>query len=171
MDLARGVAAHLFERHHLAVFRFLLRVTGDRDLAKDLTQEVFLRVVRAASDYLDTGHALAWLFTIARNVVRDRHRELARRVTVVPLEHAAHVGASEPAVSTLELDRALATLQEADREVFLLRDTVGLSYQEIADLTSTSVAAVRSRLHRARRALADALAVAPATERLRRFQR
>jgi len=171
MDLARGLAAQLFERHHLGVYRFLLRLTGNADLAKDLTQDVFLRVVRSPGNYLDTGHERAWLFTIARNVLRDRYRDSTRRPTEVPLENAAHVSAEEPGVFSLELDKALSTLLEADREVFLLRDTVGLSYQEIADLTSTTVAAVRSRLHRARLALAGRLALVPSTERVRRFQR
>ena len=162
MDPSRAAAARLFERHHLAVYRYFLRMTGQRDLAQDLTQDLFVRVVRAIESYEESGRELAWLFRIARNLLRDRHRQASRRVVQVPLCAAADVPAPESSGVALEVDRAIAQLQDTDREVFLLLDTVGLSYEEIASVTGLTVSAVRSRLHRARRALALALALVPA---------
>jgi RNA polymerase sigma factor (sigma-70 family) len=157
MSSSRALAARLFERHHLAVFRYFLRMTGQRDLAQDLTQDVFVRVVRAADSYADSGHELAWLLRIARNLLHDRHRRAGRQPPHVPLAAAAEVPAAESPGVALEVDRAMSQLQETDREVFVLLDTVGLSYEEIANLTGLTVSAVRSRLHRARRSLAAAL--------------
>ena len=70
-------AAGLFERHHLAVYRFLRRATGDGPAAEDLTQDVFLRIVRGLDRYEDRLRERAWVFRIARNVLIDRHRRYA----------------------------------------------------------------------------------------------
>jgi hypothetical protein len=67
-------AADLFERHHVAIFRFFRRVTGNPDLAEDLTQDVFVRVVKALAEYQPRGRETGWLFQIARTVPLDQHR-------------------------------------------------------------------------------------------------
>ena len=70
--------ARLFDRHHLAVFRFLRRMTGSPSVAEDLTQEVFLRVVRGLDGYDERSREVSWIFRIARNVLVDRHRARER---------------------------------------------------------------------------------------------
>jgi RNA polymerase sigma factor (sigma-70 family) len=67
-------AADLFERHHVAIFRFFRRVTGSPDLAEDLTQDVFVRVVKAVAEYQPRGREPGWLFQIARTILIDHHR-------------------------------------------------------------------------------------------------
>jgi RNA polymerase sigma-70 factor (ECF subfamily) len=149
-------AGDLFARHHRDVHRYLVRMTGRADVADDLTQEVFLRVVRALRDGGPVGHERGWVFSIAHNLLIDRFRHVERHPVV------AAARATEPARSptqdlVVELSRAIGRLAEADRDLFLLREIGGLSYVEMAATCECTVEAVRSRLHRARAALREML--------------
>jgi RNA polymerase sigma-70 factor (ECF subfamily) len=144
----------LFALHRQGVFRYLCRVLGRPDTAQDLTQEVFLRVTRrACSGCGPSGHR-AWVFKIARNLVLNHLRDGARRGQSVEL-----VDAPAPATQelTVALHQALAALADVDRDVFLLRESAGLSYDEIAAACEVSVEAVRGRLRRARLELRESL--------------
>lgn len=144
----------IFERHHLGVFRYLRRILGSSADAEDLTQETFLRVMRGLPGYRPDGREAAWVFEIARNLALNRRRDVARRPehgSGIP-ELARH---SPPA---LELEQALAALPDLDRDCFLLRESGGLGYAEIAAACGITDDAVRSRIHRARTALRAALA-------------
>src|SRR2546426_4023374 len=79
-------AAAIFERNHLAVYRFLRRATGDGPTAEDLTQDVFLRIVRRLDRYEDRLRERAWVFRIARNVLIDRHRRTLRNAPDLSLD-------------------------------------------------------------------------------------
>jgi RNA polymerase sigma-70 factor (ECF subfamily) len=149
-------AADLFGRHYRDLYRFLLRMTGRREEADDLAQDVFLHVVRALRNGGPTAHERGWVFSIARNLLTDRHRSDARQVTATraPAEPAKD---ATQALS-VSLAESIGRLAEADREVFLLREIAGLSYQEIADTCGCTADAVRCRLHRSRVALRAMLA-------------
>jgi len=149
--------ADLFRRHHVAVFRYLLRRTGDRTVAEELMQETFVRVVRHGHRYDERGRERAWLFSIAYTLVANWARDRRRRPTVAPVDpqYPAH---STDAAASLALERVLAALPELDRDVLLLRELGGLDYAEIAETIGGTVAAVRSRLHRARTAARSLLA-------------
>jgi len=142
--------AELFDRHHLAVYRYLLRMTARRDVAEDLTQDVFLRVVRGQDRYDERGQQRAWLLSIARNLLLDRHRRAQREPTTVVEEVADR--AAGPDVG-IDLRQALDRLPESDREVFVLRVVAGLGHEDIARVTGATAASVRCRIHRARAAL------------------
>ena len=148
--------ADLYERHHLAIFRYLLRVTGSRDEAEDLTQEVFLRVVKAAHGYEDRDRERAWLFRIARNLRIDRSRQAQRTPSADSLA-GADVAETAQQGLRVSLLSALDDLEGDDREAFVLAEIGGLSYADIAAICDTSPAAVRSRIYRARLALRAAL--------------
>jgi len=150
-------ALDVFERHHVAVFRFVRRMGLSTADAEDLTQEVFLRVVRAISAYQDRQSERAWVFRIARNMLNDRWRAGARAPAAEPLSEGDHPGLSPPRVDGLALDEALGRLAEAEREAFLLREVGGLGYAEIAEATGATPDAVRNRIHRARLALRQTL--------------
>jgi len=139
----------LFVRHRDPVFRFLRRFVRDRGAAEDLTQETFLRALGAS--YTANGQERAWVFQVARNLARDHLRAHARAPLTAELNE--HAGSSSDASLALELDSALATLADDDREVFLLKEIGGLAYSEIAVACGLTPDAVRSRLHRARLAL------------------
>lgn len=140
--------------HRDGVFRYLRRIVGGPDAARDLTQEVFLRVSRAGMpDATEIGRR-AWLFKIARNLALNHVRNGHRRPMPVELGEVV-------VPATQELGFAMRTAIEAlpalDRDVFLLREMAGLSYGEIATACEVTVETVRSRLHQARQSLRAAL--------------
>jgi RNA polymerase sigma-70 factor, ECF subfamily len=140
----------LFERHGRAIRLYLRRLTGSDDTARDLTQEVFLRVVRSGPEYGGPAPAAAWLFRIARNLFVDNRRHSARHPTV-PLP--ADASARPDQELRVDLQQALDALPAPDRDIFLLCEVGGLSYPEIASIVQSTVPGVRSRVYRARQAL------------------
>lgn len=160
----------LFDEHRDGVFRYLCRVVGQAETARDLTQEVFLRVSRATVPDADAHGRRAWVFKIARNLALNHKRDtrfealdLARATASRTLAEAHpdddRTDGVSPAVQELRvaIDQALAALQELDRDVFLLRESGGLTYEEIATTCELSVEAVRARLRRARQELRSSL--------------
>ena len=140
--------------HRDGVFRYLRRIVGASEAARDLTQEVFLRVSRAGvPDSSEVGRR-AWVFRIARNLALNHMRDGRRRPVTVPLGNPVVPATQELAVA---LHDAIAALPDLDRDIFLLRETAGLSYDEIAAACEVDVEAVRSRLHRTRQSLRSAL--------------
>lgn len=145
----RNDVDRLFGEYRGPVYRFLRRFLRNDALAEDLTQETFLRALRAS--YRFNGQERAWIFQIARNLARDHSRSHHhRRGTSEVTDDAAAPGSAGLGV---ELASALATLPEDDREVFLMKELGGLSYAEIAAACALTPDAVRSRLYRARLAL------------------
>lgn len=156
--------AALFRRRQGDVFRFVLHMTGAPATAEDVTQEVFLIVMRDAGRY-EPGRSTvaAWLCGIARNCARQRlDRERGQR-TLSDEIGAGHAGtALEPdpvgdlarAERVARLRRAVLALPVRYREVLVLCDLQELSYAEAADVLGCVVGTVRSRLHRARGLLA-----------------
>ena len=150
----------LFTAHRQGVFRYLTRIVGHADAANDLTQEVFLRVTRAGLPETDADGERAWVFRIARNLGLNFLRDGARRpATPMPLHYVEPSSAPTQELSVV-LAEALAALADIDRDVFLMREIGGLSYDEIASACDLTTTAVRSRLHRARQQLREALAPA-----------
>jgi RNA polymerase sigma-70 factor (ECF subfamily) len=150
--------ARLFERNRTPLYRFLLRSTGRPDDAEDLTQEVFLRVVRGANGYQARGLERAWLFKIARNLLLDRARRDNSRPEPTPRAGVQEPSTEPRALEVIALNQALRTLTSLEREAVVLRDVVGLSYGEIAEATETNVDAVAARIYRARLGLRAVLA-------------
>jgi RNA polymerase sigma-70 factor (ECF subfamily) len=147
--------AHLlFTEHRQRVFRYLCRIVGQSETAQDLTQEVFLRVSRAQVPDADPAGRRAWVFRIARNLALNHVRDRRRRVELMPPADGAEPATQELSVA---IHQALEALQPLDRDVFLLREAAGLSYDEIAAACDLSVEAVRARLHRSRLQLRSAL--------------
>ena len=150
-----ALAARMFEQHGSAIRRYLRRLTGDSEVAADLTQDVYLRVVRHAPQYEPRERERAWLFRIARNVFLDHVKLRARSPEAGSVEGVA-VSAPAQAIR-VDLDAALRQLDETDREAFLLCEVAGLRYDEIGPLLGLTVAGVRSRIYRARLALREML--------------
>jgi RNA polymerase sigma-70 factor (ECF subfamily) len=142
-----ATADELFAEHRHGVFRYLCRMVGQADAARDLTQEVFLRVARTEVPERDSAGLRAWIFTIARNLALNHVRDGQRRPVEVALQETTAPAVQELAIA---LQRALGALDDVDRDVFLLRETGGLSYAEVAATCGLTVEAVRARLHRAR---------------------
>jgi RNA polymerase sigma-70 factor (ECF subfamily) len=159
--LAEFVA--LVESHSGPLFRYLLRMVGDRPLAEDLLQDTFAAAYAHRDHCREAGSARGWLFTVARNraynALRDESRTLTSGDAVA--RQLAELPATSPApdaeVLRLELRAeilsALQQLSPARREAVTLRDIEGLSYADIAAITGSTEATARVRVHRARQQL------------------
>ena len=151
----------LFAAHHRRVFKYFCRAVGGADAARDLTQEVFLRVSRSRTTV--SGDGTAWVFQIARNLMLDYLRDRSRH----PAPTAVTAEVIRPASQDVNtaVNEALARLPAVDRDVFLLREVAGLGYEQIAHACDLSPDAVRSRIHRARLQLREQLAAPIAMSR------
>jgi RNA polymerase sigma-70 factor, ECF subfamily len=155
--------AALFAAHERRLFMYFCRAVGDTETARDLTQDVFVRVSRAAIPSASDGEVRSWLFKIARNLAIDHHRERLRRPE--PSELMDDAARSPSQDVDLAVNKALATLADLDRDVFLMREVAGLGYEEIGRACGLTPDAVRSRIHRARLQLRQDLASPIATRR------
>jgi len=153
----------LFAAHHQGLFRYFCRAVGGADAARDLTQEVFLRMSRTSIPVADEGSLRGWVFRIARNLALDHHRSRMRHRDALMVIHSAARPASQDVSAAV--NEALAALPDLDRDVFLLREVAGLGYEEIAVACELTPDAVRSRIHRARLQLRDQLAAPIASSR------
>lgn len=166
----------LMLRYQNRLLTILEHLVGDRSLAEDLTQDVFLRVYRARKRYEPGAKFSTWLFTIANNVARNAKRTLSRRrevrvapdgsgaMAANPLEHMAKEASG--LMPTRQLDKAemseivllaMESLNERQRMAVLLSKFEAMSYVEIAESMELSVQAVKSLLSRARGSLRQVL--------------
>ena len=154
----------LYRRCHAGIYRFVLQMCGSPALAEDVTQEVFLALIRGTESFDSTrGSLKPFLYGVARNQILYR---LRRERFYVPLEAdesiEAHAGSKplEELTRTEMVDavrRAVLSLPERYREVVVLCDLEELSYLESAQILGCAVGTVRSRLHRARAMLLEKL--------------
>src|SRR5204863_4564602 len=145
------------------VFNYVLRLTGDRSLAEDLTQEVFLRVFQGLPSFLLRSRFTTWLFQVTKNRVLDELRASERRPrAVVDLEDIPPLEVMDAPLERLEaIDavwRAVEALNVDLKMALLLRAVVGLSYTEIADSLEITLATVKWRIYKAREDVQLALA-------------
>lgn len=144
-----GFAA-LFEHHSEAVFRAALRITGNPADAEDVLQTVFLRVLSRSAQDEATGRPAAYFRRAAVNAAVDLLRRRAMHAETAYDDRAPHA-AVEPALLLKEqLRRAIATLENDDAALFVLRYVEGLSNQELADEFQLEKNNVAVRLHRIR---------------------
>jgi RNA polymerase sigma factor (sigma-70 family) len=143
----------LYERHARDVYRFALFLTGNPATAEDLTSDTFIRAWTARGTIREAS-VRAYLLTITRNLWRDTLRRDRRLVSIEDAGELA-VGATAEQVADLHwTERQLAQIAAGDREALLLHSRDGLSYEEVARRLDISIGAVKSRIFRARQALA-----------------
>jgi RNA polymerase sigma factor (sigma-70 family) len=145
----------LFERHHVALFNFFLRLTGSRQLSDDLVQEAFIRILKYRKTFRQPGEFRPWLYKLARNAAAAHFRK-HRRDAPAPAEPEERAADSPLALAEMEraesarlMRGALLRLPYERREVLLLSRFGELRYDEIAELLGCSVGAVKLRVHRA----------------------
>jgi RNA polymerase sigma-70 factor (ECF subfamily) len=152
--------AWLVARHQGAVYRYLVRLTQAPEIARELTQDTFLRAYQAIRTWRPEARFRTWLFRIAHNLALD-HLRRAGRVRMEPLESGMDVpdpapgpdGRLETAQKVRQLEQALAAIAPAHREILLLREIEDMSYEDIARTLNLNLGTVRSRIARARAAL------------------
>jgi len=162
----------LVETYSPRIYNLALNMLANPDLAEDVLQETFINAYRAIDRFEGRAHVSTWLYRIAHNAVLMRLRQEKRAPQVQSLEDEVDAetlpitsGWDETPERQLlqaelrqKMDEALASLSEALRSVFVLRDVQGLSTAETAEVLALSETAVKSRLHRARLALRNQLA-------------
>ena len=155
--------AIIVRSYETPVFNYILRLVGDRALAEDLAQEVFLRVYQGLPNFSLRSRFTTWMFQVTKNRVLDELRAVERRPrTVVAIEDAPSLEVLDTPLENLEemdaLWRAINDLSVDLRMALLLRDVVGLSYTEIADSLEITLATVKWRIYKAREEVQLALA-------------
>jgi RNA polymerase sigma-70 factor, ECF subfamily len=159
--------AELYGRRQRDVYRFALHMTGAPDLAEDVTQEVFMVLIRDGNSYDEArGSVKGFLLGIARNyVLRRLKQERSFVLTGEPDNEVASASCQLEALTRNEeirsLQRAVLSLPSHYREVLVLCELQDMSYAEAAGVLGCAVGTVRSRLHRGRTMLIEKLRPAP----------
>jgi RNA polymerase sigma factor (sigma-70 family) len=151
----------LFERHHVALFNFYLRMGEDRAGAEDMVQDVFFRMLRFRHTFKDGTPFATWMYSIARNTRIDHFRK-SRRETALGPEENVTADRRPSAAASLELKqetdlvrRALYMLPEDKRELLVLARYQELKYEQIAELVGCEVGTLKVRIYRAVRQLRE----------------
>src|SRR5438552_5251217 len=149
--------------YQIPVYNYVLRMVGDRSLAEDLTQEVFLRVFQGLPGFSLRSKFTTWLFQVTKNRVLDELRARERRPrSVCSLEDIAPFEVLDQPFERMEtvdaVWRAVENLNVDLKMALLLRDVVGLAYTEIADPPEITLATVKWRIYKAREEVQLALA-------------
>ena len=156
----------VYEAFRARLFGFLVRISRRRDVAEDLLEETWLRLVTRVETLSDDARLGPWLFTVARNLHcswrRSRAVDGSRTSELDPSWPAPERGDSPFAAAACNeterrLEDALSRLSLADRELLLLVGVEGLTPSEAAGVVGVSAVVIRARLHRARQRLAEAM--------------
>jgi RNA polymerase sigma-70 factor (ECF subfamily) len=159
-------------RYQARLLNFICRTIGDRERGEDLVQEVFIRVHRHAHRFDPSKKFSTWIYTIASNLAKNELRNRSRNPLVLfqalqqnwddedrPLQFEDHQSRPDDMYRRRYLremvEDAITRLPEHHRQVFVLRELEGKSYEEIAEITDCNLGTVKSRLNRARTAFAS----------------
>jgi RNA polymerase sigma-70 factor (ECF subfamily) len=144
-----------------SIFNYILRAVGDRALAEDLTQDVFMRVYQKLPRFSFRSKFTTWLFQVAKNRVVDEFRSRERRPPAEELEYDTLRAADPLPEQSATIDaiwRAVERLPLDLRMSLLLRDVSGFAYDEIADITEATLSTVKWRIYQARELVAQSVA-------------
>ena len=162
----------LVERYQGRLLNFIYRTIGDRERGEDLVQEVFIRVYRHIGRFDQSKKFSTWIYTIASNLAKNELRNRSRNPLVLfqtikknwqeddrPLQFEDATSRPDDLYRKRHLrelvEESVAQLPAHHREVFVLRELEGKSYEEIAEITDCNLGTVKSRLNRARNAFAE----------------
>lgn len=161
----------MVERYQTRLLNFIYRTIGDRERAEDLVQEVFIRVYRHLHRFDRSKKFSTWIYTIASNLAKNELRNRSRNPLVLfqtirktwqdedrPLQFEDPSNRPDDLFRKRHLrelvEQSVGRLPEHHRQVFILRELEGKSYEEIAEITACNLGTVKSRLNRARNAFA-----------------
>ena len=148
-------ASLLFDRYHKRIFNFLARMTMDRELAEDLTQNVFLRMIKYRNSYREGNKFQSWIYQVARNVFSDHYQtHKNRKSDFIDVEKMSdNVIDNEEGAEQFErekiLHRSMALLTNEQRELLVLTRFQQIKYEAVAEMMETSVANIKVKVHRA----------------------
>lgn len=162
----------LVDRYQHRLVNFIYRTVGDRERSEDLVQEAFIRVHRHIARFDHSKKFSTWIYTIASNLAKNELRNRSRNPLVLFQTMTANWDDDERPLEFEDssmrpddlyrkrhirslVEQTVARLPEHHREVFVLRELEGKSYEEIADITRCNLGTVKSRLNRARASFAE----------------
>lgn len=140
----------LFERYQNWIYNFFFQMKPDSALCDDLTQNVFVKVIRYRGSY-QGGKFSSWIFTIARNMFADHYRTMQKTADHIEVEAMADITPAsddDQSEEVLHLRKVLRELSVADRELIVMSKYQGMKYQEIARQIGSNENAVKTRIHR-----------------------
>ena len=175
LDGEERAFGELVERYQTRLLNFVYRTIGDREKAEDLVQEVFIRVYRHLHRFDRSKKFSTWAYTIASNLAKNELRNRSRNPLVLfqtmkgswededrPLQFEDTTARPDDLYRKRHLRElvaeTVAKLPAHHREVFVLRELEGKSYEEIAEITECNLGTVKSRLNRARNSFAEIIA-------------
>lgn len=149
----------LFERYHVPLFNYYVKLTGDRTTSEDLVQDVFFRILKYRHSYRIDTPFRAWMYQIARNARLDNLRKRRPETSWEPEMSPAiePVDTAQQSQEAVLLRNALLQISEEKREVLVLSRFQDMKYEEIAQLLGCEVNTVKTRVHRALQELRQAL--------------
>ena len=151
----------LYREHVGQVYAICLRLSGDDQVAGELTQDVFVRAWHGLATFRSDSSFATWLHRIAYNAAKDHHRTGSRRrARSASVEELDELPARAPEVEKedhIDLERAIAMLPERARDALILHDIHGYRCREVAEMTGTAVGTIQVHLHRARKLLKELL--------------
>ena len=153
--------AILFERHHVALFNFFVRMTGNPAVSEDLVQDVFTRILKYRATYRGQDRYSVWMYKIARNAHIDHFRRTRPTVNIEDQYDEApslEIAPEERMVKEEEASivaKALAKLSPKKQEILVLSRFQNLKYREIAEVLDCPVGTVKGLVHRAVRELGE----------------
>ena len=148
----------LFERYHLKLYNFFIKMGLQKDVSQDMTQNLFYRMIKYRHTYKSGESVKSWIYQIARNLHADyckqhqRSEDLIMNTEIYPND-AIDEADTYPEDDFEKLDRAFSALSDAQKEIIVLSRYQGLKYEEISAITRQSVPAIKVAMHRAIRQL------------------
>ncbi len=147
----------LFDRHHRSLYGFFYHNTGLKNESEDLVQTVFMNMIRSRTTFTGSHKFETWMYTIARNALKDHYRKNKRAAGFVEADEVAYQlkdsAEADDKIHRKEeeqlLRQALELLHETDRELIILSRYQEMKYHEIAVLLNMSEGAIKVRIHRA----------------------
>lgn len=157
----------LYRLHAGRVYALCLRLAADAGVARELTQDTFVRAWEALPRFRADASLTTWLHRIAVNALLERRRGDRRRAARVALAddeddsdvEMAGVVAAPDVATAIDLERAIGALPPGVRRAFVLHDGEGYTHEEIATMTGLAAGTLRAQLHRARQLLMRALSL------------
>ncbi|MCW5516473.1 RNA polymerase sigma factor [Muriicola sp. Z0-33] len=145
LDLAKI----LFERHHVHIYNFLYKMSKDKMLSEDITQEVFYKLIKYRSSY-NNGKFVSWMFTIARNCLASHYKSSKGIYTNLDqMEYRLTEDQNEKIEDYTHLQQALDKLNNSDRELLILNRLQEIKYNELAEIMDSTTGAVKTKVSRA----------------------
>ena len=151
--------AELYARYSPRIFAYCRRILGDYDRAQDAFQETFVKFFNSAQQEREMSNVPAYLLRIARNLCLNMQRSNKGHISLEEYHMPSSFDMSHEKIELLSLiTQAMETLPLDYKEAFILREYEGLSYQEIADMTESSLSTVKIRIYRAKQKIREILA-------------